>query len=424
MLTLGQGSISIAVDYYNEDEKQALLAYRTGQQIDQMVGTSPIEVPTSEFLTYYLFHRKRPGMKGWRSFNELNQKTGHALSDISWGVRFDKESIISVPESEINGKQDPHLVERIGESVSLSVVNRIHGLTEADWGKIPESSNWRSFDYTYDDVEDKIASDGTHTIQVEAKGTTSLGIKRGARAGRQRRKIRDKKAEIRQQENEEKYPYRASLRYGCVAILGADHGLRAYLVDPEGDDVVRSPEALRIINRMMFLRDWISLVAPRSQLASSLSTRTAALLALEDPTVLDGNTLRKANGEPFNYSGFDHGGAHVSLLWSKAFVLDGPSGGILVQPSPNFLYLLGIMEDLVFLAQNQSFSEILGYAREGGTVRKTVRCQFSDRQLEAFQLPGELRERMTQSGRKHTIDLEGNLMYSPSGLVHGILPLD
>ena len=42
----------------------------------------------------------------------------------------------------------------------------------------------------------------------------------------------------------------------------------------------------------------------------------------------------------------------------------------------NVFYLLGIMEDLVFLAETQSFSEILDYARERGTVRKMVRCQF------------------------------------------------
>ena len=420
--TIPQDSISIAVDFFDEREKSTLLDYPTAQQIDAVAGTT-IEVPTAEFLTYYLFHRKRPGKIGYRSFREIGREIGSALHDISWGVQFDGKSIVS--ESDIGDDQDRGLVERVGESVSLSVVNRIHGLTEADWDKIPENRGYgASFDYTHGD---KQASDGDYPIQVEAKGSTSLGDDNRAKAriNQQRDRIHAKKAKILEQETEEDYPYPASVRYGCVAVLDAEQGLRAYLVDPEGDDVVRSPEALRIINRMIFLRDWISLVAPRSQLASSLSTRTAALLALEDPTVLDSIALRKANGEPFNYSpGFESGQGHISILRHKSFVQDGPSGGILVQPSSNVLYLLGIMEELVFLAENQSFSEILDYTHEGGTVRKTVRCQFSDRQLKTFQLPSELRERMTQSGGRYAIDLEGNLMYSPSGLVHGILPLD
>lgn len=421
-LPISQDSVTIAVDFYNEEEETALLSYPKAQEIEAIAGTT-IEVPTAELLTYYLFHRKRPGKVGYRSFDELSQQIGSAYQDIEWGVEFDGKSIVSA--SDLDDDQDSGLVEHLGEAVALAVVNRIHGLTEADWDRIPANRGYgASFDYSHGD---KQASDGEQPIQVEAKGTTSLGQPNRARArvSQQRTRIREKKTSIQELEGDGQYRYPASVRYGCVAILNTESTLRALLVDPEGEDVVRSPEALRIVNRMIFLRDWISLVAPRSQLASSLSTRTAALLALEDPAVLDGIALRKANGEPFNYApGFALGRGHISILRNKSYVLDGPSGGILVQVSSNELYLLGIMEELVFLAESQSFSEILDYVREGGTVRKTVRCQFTDRQLKRMQLPDGFRERMAQFGPRYGIDLEGDLMYSPSGLVHGFLPME
>ena len=421
-ISIPQDSISIAVDFFNAEEETALLDYPKAQEIEAIAGTT-IEVPTAELLTYYLFYRKRPGKVGYRSLPELSQQIGSAYLDIKWGVEFDGKSIVS--SSDIGEIPDSGLVEHLGEAVALAVVNRIHGLTEADWETIPKNTgHGASFDYSH---EDKQASDGRQPIQVEAKGTTSLGQPSRARdrIRKQRIRIREKKTSIQELETEGQYPYPASVRYGCVAVLGTKEPLRALLVDPEGEEVVRSPEALRIVNRMIFLRDWISLVAPRSQLASSLSTRTAALLALEDPTVLDGIALRKANGEPFNYApGFDLGRGHISILRNKSYVLDGPAGGILVQVSSNELYLLGIMEELVFLAESQSFSEILGYVREGSTVRKTVRCQFTDRQLKTLQLPDGARDRMTQFGPRHGLDIEADLMYSPSGLVHGVLPLE
>ena len=132
--TIPQDSISIAVDFFDEREKSTLLDYPTAQQIDAVAGTT-IEVPTAEFLTYYLFHRKRPGKIGYRSFREIGRAIGSALHDISWGVQFDGKSIVS--ESNIGDDQDRGLVERVGESVSLSVVNRIHG---PDGGRLGQDS--------------------------------------------------------------------------------------------------------------------------------------------------------------------------------------------------------------------------------------------------------------------------------------------
>lgn len=46
-------SIQVSVCFYDLDEERKLLAYPTREMIQQVVS-NPFEIPTSEFLTYYL----------------------------------------------------------------------------------------------------------------------------------------------------------------------------------------------------------------------------------------------------------------------------------------------------------------------------------------------------------------------------------
>lgn len=58
--------------------------------------------------------------------------------------------------------------EHVGEAVGLSVMNRIHDITEADWRIIPARSGRAakpSFDF-------QLASDNHHLIEVENKGSS------------------------------------------------------------------------------------------------------------------------------------------------------------------------------------------------------------------------------------------------------------
>ncbi len=163
-LNIPQGEVAVAVDYYDEDHRQMLLCYRTAGRIETIVRNG-IRIPTSEFLTYYLFHRKRPGLPGFRGYEEVSWHIDKALNDLNGFVSFNHSSI-SIPAGV--GEQVPHITEYIGESIGLSVVNRIHGLTEADWSRInPKHGVTDSprFDYQF-------ASDGISVIQVENKGSS------------------------------------------------------------------------------------------------------------------------------------------------------------------------------------------------------------------------------------------------------------
>ena len=162
-MRLQQGFVQVEVRYYDDEQKEKLLFYPSAKKQKEIVDGT-IKIPTEEFLTYYLFHKKRPGKVGFRSYSELGSKIGVALADLEGFIQFNGDSI-SVPEDV--GYQDNAIAEHIGESIGLSVINRIHGLTEADWDKIPEirgSKGEKTFDY-------QVASDGKNTIEVETKGS-------------------------------------------------------------------------------------------------------------------------------------------------------------------------------------------------------------------------------------------------------------
>jgi hypothetical protein len=164
---IDQLHIDVDVDFYNETEKEKLLNYQTSDEIRRIVE-SPVSIPVSEFLTYYLFHKKRPAKSGWQNYREISSKVDRAFSEIEDFIDFNGQSIATAPDV---GEQVKSITENIGESIGISVVNRIHSLTEADWGKIPEKGGRnapRVFDYQYDQV----ASDAEMIIQVETKGSS------------------------------------------------------------------------------------------------------------------------------------------------------------------------------------------------------------------------------------------------------------
>lgn len=62
--------------------------------------------------------------------------------------------------------------EKVGESIGLSVINRIHDLHEADWDRIPIHSGIRGFQtFDFKSTLPMSASDGKTLVQTETKGT-------------------------------------------------------------------------------------------------------------------------------------------------------------------------------------------------------------------------------------------------------------
>jgi len=416
-LAITQPTIQVKVDYYSEDEKRKLLAYPTSRMIEAVVNGG-VEIPTEEFLAYYLFHRKRPGMPGWQDYNQIAMRIGVAISHLDDWIDFNGQSI-SCPE-EI-GHPGIDVVEHIGESIGMSVVGRIHGLTSMDWDHIPEQRGRNAlptFDY-------EKTSDGHHVIQVESKGSAIAdNTILAATVRNHHRNIANKKATINKSTV---YAYPADLRYGTITVLGKDAkaSVRCLLVDPEPEDSEGRARKLHLVQRMRFLRDWIVFVSPRSQLSAALSTRLAALEELENPFLLDGIPLRKGNGELFGFGPeefFRRG--HSPFFANKSRISDGPAGGITLQLPNGNLFFMGIREDLMALAASQRLGALVEFKTQQGSLTKEVECFFSEGRTRSLFDPELIIQRARQRERGYySFRVRGRMHYTNSGIVFGVLPL-
>jgi hypothetical protein len=297
-------------------------------------------------------------------------------------------------------------------------MSKIHDLTEADWSPIKVQRGRGaapSFDF-------ELASDGRNLIQVENKGSSvSDNQLPDERVKAQKRLIAAKKSRLNELGRTEADPNPASLRYGTITAIDhrRDGNVRCWLTDPPAD-LDGDPRSFRLIQRMRFLRDWISFISPRSHLAVALSTRLADMEALRDPFELSGVPLRRGNGERFEFTPYQAFGEHSGFLASK---FDGPAGGVVVQISERALFLLGIREDLLALASEQGFDQLLTYEAATTSIEKTVECVISDSRLQSFNLPSLILEQARKSGNSISFELNGLMHYSPAGLVFGVLEL-
>jgi hypothetical protein len=400
-------AIAVAVDYYNDKHRTALSQYPTKAKIEELVR-SGVVIPISEFLTYFLFHRVRALPSRYAGYASVRSEIAGAeamLSDfveVTHGALCISSHVRQLPN---------YVTENVGESVSLSVMNRIHSLTEADWVPIPVQSRKKTLDYR--------GSDGTHIIQVEAKGSvveeTDL---KSSSISKLKLSIEEKKA---------KNPATSAtdLRYGVIAAIS--HGpdtARAWLLDPVPEGFERSPRDLRIIARMDFLRWIVWLVSPRSHLATALATRVTELNAMRDPYELSGVPLTQANGRPFetHYGGI--GQDYAPFFANRSRVADGPAGGIVFPvENKNALLFVGFRAELLEIAANQLFDRIIEYSAATASIFKKVLCTVPVGEFASFGIePGRIIG-ARRSGAYVRFELQGLLRYTPEALVFGVLPL-
>jgi hypothetical protein len=125
-----------------------------------------------------------------------------------------------------------------------------------------------------------------------------------------------------------------------------------------------------------------------------------------------------------SYSRDSHTGHHNPWFAGRSRVVDGPAGGQVFQLDKGNLLSVGIREDLLVHAIEQSFQGIATFRFRAGTVRKTVQCRVPVGRFESDFSIGENRGLgQTRSGGYVDFELEGNLHYSSGGMVFGVLPL-
>jgi hypothetical protein len=405
------GSVIVTVDYYDPKHADALNQYPTAPQIQRIVQNG-VTIPIEEFLTHYMFHRTRFAPSSYSNYLAVRRRISAAIPELQdFATRDDNGDLYMSAEAQM---LPPNVTQYIGESIGLSIANRIHDLTEADWIAIPETTKGKTLDYEY-------ASDGARIIKLEAKGSVVDGNKtKSDSIYKHKTSIEDKKKADTANDP------RSALRYGTIAAIPANAGrLRCWLLDPPPEDLDRDPSALRVIAHLEFLCWIVWLLSPRSQLAIVLRNRLIAIRNLRDPLELSGVALQQANGREF-------GEERVLALprlephWffaTRSHVRDGPAGGVLSRIDDRTLMFIGIRSDLVDLAVAQDFGRIVDYKAEVASMEKAVICTVPIGEFSRLGISDEgLPDLRRTKGYVH-FTLKGLLRYSREGLVFGALPI-
>jgi len=304
--------------------------------------------------------------------------------------------------------------------VGLSVASRAFDLTAADWQRIP-AGKMKTFDFAQN-----MASDGSNKFQLETKGSAtpwSLDLKTNSMS-QQKASIEEKKTSIASAETAGTYPHTADWRLGTIAVIprAGEGNAKCWLLDPEPFPSDFAPRKLRLVNRLTFLHRWLSFISPHSAVASALSNRLEAVRQIVDPDQLSGSRLQSGVGTPIEprYT-YARRQDRLTFFATKSVVLDGPAGGVVAQASRDRFFFWGVMEEVVTQAMAQDFDEILSYRRTGGIRRKTVVCVFSNSRLRRLQLPRGIERTVKRARQYSSFELSGNLHYSETGLVFGVL---
>jgi hypothetical protein len=306
-----------------------------------------------------LYYKLRPDVPGFCSHVEVAKKWYQALHEFDGQIGFGDKSIHALS---LKGTSTG-TIERIGEAVGLSVASNLHGLHQADWARIPKGNTKTA------DFRRNIASDSVHILEIENKGSIAARIaKKTESISKHKTNIKDKKREFRAN------TAKKSVMYGTIAVLDdrKNSVARCWLVDPPSS-ALDDPRKFKILSRLEYISELISLLGPHSTLAASLQTRMSSLSNLLDITPLDRVSLRRGNGENYSFE-VNNIGDRNPWLAGKTLVINGSAGGQINMVRPDMMFFIGIQQELVVYAIQQDFDKIANYGFKSEILRETLDC--------------------------------------------------
>lgn len=338
-------TIRVNLNYYNSEHRtlltthQPYAAARTGARVAHY-RRNPV-IRRADFLSYFLIHRQ--SLSGYQTYQDL-------LANAEVASAWMKDVIVSTsPTIQLtqHGYSDNGISERIGESVGLSVISQLHGMTDADWTKIDTISGVNgqpTFDF-------QIGSDGVRIIQVETKGSmVDDCTKKPSKVSNHAGNIARKKSDIDQLAT---YRYPSSIRYGTITAIDAAHDAQCWLLDPPAQDVSTAPQDLRIIKRLGFAAKSVSLIAPTATLPAVIAKRINEIWE-GGASAFDGKVLLTRGGTPFSHQNY----VEQYLSSRKTYLRDIDVVGRLLPSGRDLPVFVGMMGGIARSAIEQRYSDI------------------------------------------------------------------
>lgn len=359
-------NLKISVDYYNNVEKESFKHYPNYEEFKIFVGKE-ITISKDEFLSYMMF-TEQDDTDGWRKYPELKKRVEYRLGDIEDYLDFSKGSIQSKRSSERMSASN--ITERIGVSLGINVINKFHGLTEADWAITPNTfiggKRVKDFDY-----ELAIASDGVKFIQVENKGTVNNNNKlKTTSVSAHYSSIKSKKSDIISRNRDSEICEKENIYYGTIAVLDDTNTAKLWLVDPEAFQVDWSPRKFKLISRLLYYSNIFSIIGIHEPIQNELKTRIAQLINSSDFEDFNKKPLESHSRYPLSFLKTDNFvNINNSLAFGTFFFLKKDTG--------YDIFIIALTKAIIKLIIAQDFNGILDYKFADAEFTDKVTLQLS-----------------------------------------------
>lgn len=357
--------LKIDIAYYNDEHRALFQGFPNSNAINQIVQNG-ISITEDEFLAYMMFTWQMD-VNGFRTYAELRALVQNNLGAVNQLLSFNNGSI----QARVIGNDlmQTGYTERIGVSLGLCLLNKIHNLTAADWKKIPTAPG-RNGHPTFD-FDIPIASTGNNFIQGENKGSAVAdnSIQNNSIEAHYSSIIRKKKY-VREQEAQLQIPIHQNLYYGTIGVLDnrPNSNAKIWLVDPPAFEIEMDPKKYKLIARLNFYLDEFRNIGVKKRITEALEERIKEIEFSKDFMQLNFKKLDDRFPVSGGYYLYMQGNVFANVDTTEAF-----GRVFLIEAKQTIIpYLLAFPKALMRLIVRQDFESILNYEYNPDFMKESI----------------------------------------------------
>jgi hypothetical protein len=369
--------INLDIAFYNATQQELFQGFPNAYRINSIVRDG-ITITEDEFLAYMMFMDQDDNYVGYRTYEDLRNLISSRLGDIKNYISFINNSVQSiVPPERMNNAR---FTERIGISLGLSIVNKLHSLTAADWKKIPETNANPTFDFQI-----PIASTGTNYIQVENKGCVvdDNSYKRTTVSNRYS-EIREKKEYVRNEETKNQIQLHQNLYYGTIGVLDnrPNSIARIWLVDPPAFEIKMEPRKYKLLARLRYYLDEFKNIGVKKKITDALAFRIKEIEEAKDYNRFNFKKLDDKFPVSGGYYLYMEGNVFANVDTNEAF-----GRVFLIEEKQRIIpYLLSFPKAIMRLIVRQDFESILNYEYNPDFIKENISVLIRFTKSEFFEM--------------------------------------
>lgn len=411
--------INLSVEYYNPAQQTLFQGFPNAATLNSLVQNG-MTISKDEFLAYMMF-TEQMDRNGFRTYNDLQARIQNRLGDIDDFLSFNNGSV----QARIIGNHMMQVgfTERIGVALGLCVINGIHGLTTADWKKIPTAPGING--HPTFDFEILIASTGTNFIQAENKGSTITdNSQQNISVRAQYAGIERKKEYVRKEEANRLIPIYQNLFYGTIGVLDKRpiSTAKVWLVDPPAIDIEMNPEKYKLLARLYYYLDEFRNIGVKEKITESLETRIKLIEEAKDYLEFDNkqldNSLPKQGAFYLYMDKKMFAAVDTNEAFGRIFIAENKLG--------NFAYLIAFPMAIMRYIVKQDFKSILNYNYNPDFINESVQVlmRLGGKEIEETKLPVNLMFVLNEKKKYFEATYYGKISHVPDGRIFGLLNLE